>query len=130
MVFLHGRGQNENTFLNDEFFSALEDLGDRAPIVAFPYGDDHSYFHNRADGAWGDYITGEVIPEVVEQFGADGDRVAIGGVSMGGFGAYDLARLNPGRSAGGRALPRALGRPRATRRQAPSTMPPTSRPTT
>jgi S-formylglutathione hydrolase FrmB len=38
-----------------------------------------------------------VIPEVVKRFGADGRRVAIGGISMGGFGAYDIARLNPGR---------------------------------
>ena len=34
---------------------------------------------------------------MVERFGADPRRVAIGGISMGGFGAYDIARLNPGR---------------------------------
>ena len=28
--------------------------------------------------------------------GADPDRVAIGGISMGGFGAFDIARLHPG----------------------------------
>ena len=39
----------------------------------------------------------EVIPRAVRLLGADPRRIAIGGLSMGGFGAYDLARLNPGR---------------------------------
>ena len=37
----------------------------------------------------------EVIPQAVERFGADGRRVAIGGISMGGFGAFDIARRRP-----------------------------------
>jgi S-formylglutathione hydrolase FrmB len=39
----------------------------------------------------------EVIPQVARRFDASSDRVALGGISMGGFGAYDLARLHPGR---------------------------------
>jgi S-formylglutathione hydrolase FrmB len=39
----------------------------------------------------------EVIPQVAEKYGADRRRVAIGGISMGGFGAFDLARLHPRR---------------------------------
>lgn len=38
-----------------------------------------------------------MIRELVRRFGVDRDRVAIGGISMGGFGAYDLGRLHPGR---------------------------------
>lgn len=38
----------------------------------------------------------EVIPEVERRFGTDPGRVAIGGISMGGFGAYSLALENPG----------------------------------
>jgi S-formylglutathione hydrolase FrmB len=34
---------------------------------------------------------------VARKFGADRRRVAIGGISMGGFGAFDLARLYPDR---------------------------------
>jgi S-formylglutathione hydrolase FrmB len=97
LVFLHGRNSDERSELDDAFFSALGELGSRAPMVAFPYGGDHSYWHDRADGRWGTYVTREVIPQVVKQFGADGRRVAIGGISMGGFGAYDIARLNPRR---------------------------------
>jgi S-formylglutathione hydrolase FrmB len=36
-------------------------------------------------------------PAALSRTGADPDRVAIGGISMGGFGALDLARLAPGR---------------------------------
>jgi S-formylglutathione hydrolase FrmB len=97
LVFLHGRSSDDRSELDDAFFSALAELGSRAPMVAFPYGGDRSYWHDRADGRWGSYVVREVIPEVVRQFGADGRRVAIGGISMGGFGAYDIARLNPGR---------------------------------
>jgi S-formylglutathione hydrolase FrmB len=39
----------------------------------------------------------EVIPLVVRRFGIDPHRLAIGGISMGGFGAYDIALKNPGR---------------------------------
>ncbi|MDX6652759.1 MAG: hypothetical protein QOJ38_1540 [Solirubrobacterales bacterium] len=97
LVFLHGRSGNQDSSLGDPMFAALAKLGPRAPIVAFPYGGDHSYWHDRADGAWGRYIVDEVIPQVIRSFGADPRRVAIGGISMGGFGAYDLARLHPGR---------------------------------
>ena len=97
LVFLHGRGGNETSELDDAFYSALAAQGSRAPLVAFPYGGDHSYWHDRADGRWGTYVVREVIPKVVERFHADPRRVAIGGISMGGFGAYDIARLNPAR---------------------------------
>ena len=97
LVFLHGRGGNETSELDDAFYSALAAQGSRAPLVAFPYGGDHSYWHDRADGRWGTYVVREVIPRVVERFHADPRRVAIGGISMGGFGAYDIARLHPGR---------------------------------
>ena len=96
VVFLHGRDNDEESYLVDPVFDGLEMLGDRAPIVAFPDGGTSSYWHDRSSGDWGSYVTDEVIPEVIEASGADPERVAIGGISMGGFGAYDLARLNPG----------------------------------
>lgn len=97
LVFLHGRSGDSETYVDDEdFFSALEEEGDRAPIVAFPDGGDSSYWHDRAEGAWGKYVVEEVVPEVAEKFGASTDRVAIGGISMGGFGALNLAAQHPG----------------------------------
>jgi S-formylglutathione hydrolase FrmB len=97
LVFLHGRTGNESSELDSSMFAALAKLGARAPIIAFPNGGDHSYWHDRADGKWGTYVTGEVIPQVEHLFKVDPSRVAIGGISMGGFGAFDLARQNPGR---------------------------------
>jgi S-formylglutathione hydrolase FrmB len=97
LVFLHGRGGNQDSELDDQMFAALKHLGDRAPIVAFPYGGDHSYWHDRAEGDWGRYVVSEVIPDVARRFNADPRRVAIGGISMGGYGAFDLARADPGR---------------------------------
>jgi S-formylglutathione hydrolase FrmB len=97
LIFLHGKGQDENTFLDDPMFAALARLGSRAPDVVFPYGGADSYWHTRASGAWGAYVLDEVIPQAFKRLGADPKRVAIGGVSMGGFGALDLARLSPRR---------------------------------
>lgn len=97
LVFLHGRGGDDRDALSQEMYDAVATQGERAPIIAFPSGGDHSYWHNRDDGNWGDYVTDEVIPEVTREFHAHPDRVAIGGISMGGFGALDIARLDPGR---------------------------------
>jgi len=60
-------------------------------------GGDHSYFHDRAGFRWGTYVLDDAIPAAVRRLHADPHRVAIGGISMGGFGALDLARIAPGR---------------------------------
>jgi S-formylglutathione hydrolase FrmB len=98
VVFLHGHGGSEETFTgNESVYDGLARLGRRAPVVAFPDGGTHSYWHDRDNGRWGRYVMREVIPTVVERFGIEPRRVAIGGISMGGFGAYDLALLHPRR---------------------------------
>jgi S-formylglutathione hydrolase FrmB len=98
LIFLHGRNESDSSYTDDEaFFAALSTLGVKAPIVAFSDGDKDSYWHNRRTGHWGDYVVDEVIPQVVKRFHVDPSRVAIGGISMGGFGAYDLALAHPGR---------------------------------
>jgi len=97
LVFLHGRGGYEGTF-NDAVFRGLPSLGGhRGALVAFPAGGVHGYWHNRADGDWEDWVMDEVIPLVERRFGIDPQKLAIGGISMGGFGAYDIALKNPGR---------------------------------
>jgi enterochelin esterase-like enzyme len=96
LVFLHGVIYDNNSQLTNQLFAALHALGSRAPDIAFPYGD-QSYWHNRASGAWGSYVLDEVIPKALTVLDADPRRVAIGGISMGGLGAYTLARLEPGR---------------------------------
>ena len=98
LVFLHGRGSDgQESNANGAFFHALDRLGARAPAVVFPSGGESSYFHRRAGGDWGRYVLDEVIPQALRRLHADPRRVAIGGISMGGFGAYSIARLRPQR---------------------------------
>ena len=98
LVFLHGRNETRSAYTEDEpFFEALARLGKAAPIVAIPEGSADSYWHDRASGNWEKLVINEVIPAVTDRFAVDATRVAVGGISMGGFGAYDLALKNPGR---------------------------------
>ena len=97
LVLLHGRGGRPSDLLGLRLEAALRRLGRRAPDVLLVNGGDSSYYHDRRDGKWGAYVLQEVIPAAIRRLGADPKRVAIGGVSMGGFGALDLARIAPGR---------------------------------
>jgi S-formylglutathione hydrolase FrmB len=98
LVFLHGRGSDgSESNVNGAFLAALTALGDRAPAVVFPDGGEASYWHRRGSGDWARYVVDEVIPAAVRRLHADPRRVAIGGISMGGFGAFDIARLHPRR---------------------------------
>jgi S-formylglutathione hydrolase FrmB len=103
LVFLHERGGSDRSWLRAPVLRALAALGTDAPVVAFPAGSEGSYWHDRAEGDWGRYVTEEVIPRVTRRFRTDGHRVAVGGISMGGFGAYSLALAHRGRfcAAGG-----------------------------
>jgi poly(3-hydroxybutyrate) depolymerase len=97
LVLLHGRGSKPGDAFSDEFFAELERLGPRAPVVVEVNGGESSYYHDRDSGRWGTYVVREAIPAAVQRFGVDRERIAIGGTSMGGFGALDIARRNPGR---------------------------------
>jgi S-formylglutathione hydrolase FrmB len=94
LVFLHGYGGTPSDTADPAFRMALRRLGDRAPVVMLPEGD-VSWWHDRAQAPWGSYVLQEAIPAALKRSGADHDRVAIGGISMGGFGALDLGRLAP-----------------------------------
>jgi S-formylglutathione hydrolase FrmB len=97
LVFLHGRSSPPSSNLTQPLFDGLHALGPRAPVVLLADGGDHSYWHDRADGKWGTSMLREVVPAALRRSRADERRVAIGGISMGGFGALDLTRLAPGR---------------------------------
>jgi enterochelin esterase-like enzyme len=88
LVLLHGRGSTPDGFLSREFFDGLAALGTRAPFVLLLDGGDHSYWHDRREGRWGSMVLREAIPAGLARTGAK--QVAIGGISMGGFGALDL----------------------------------------
>jgi S-formylglutathione hydrolase FrmB len=93
LVLLHGRSSQPDDMARGSIKKAVDTLGSRAPVVLFANGGNHSYYHDRRDGRWGSYILHEAIPAAVRKYHLDGRRVAIGGFSMGGFGALDLARF-------------------------------------
>jgi S-formylglutathione hydrolase FrmB len=97
LVLLHWRGGSPDRLLSNQLFAALARLGPRAPAILLPSGGGSSFFHDRRDGRWAQYVMNEAIPAALRRLHADPRRVAIGGTSMGGFGALDIARLNPGR---------------------------------
>jgi S-formylglutathione hydrolase FrmB len=92
IVLLHGRGASPDQFLSDQLFTALDKPN--APILVLPDGGDHSYWHDRRDGKWGSLVLDQVIPAAQRRFKTTG-KVAIGGISMGGYGALHLASLRP-----------------------------------
>ena len=96
LVLLHGRGSSPNSYLTRYWFDALAGLGSRAPDLLLVNGGDHSYYHDRADGRWGTYVLNEAIPAALARTGADRHRIAIGGISMGGFGALFAGLRHPG----------------------------------
>jgi predicted esterase len=96
LVFLHGYGASPSDTFSAAFRSALRRLGDHAPVVFLPEGD-VGWWHDDLNGRWGSYVLREAIPAALARSGADPHRVAIGGISMGGFGALDLGRLAPKR---------------------------------
>jgi enterochelin esterase-like enzyme len=96
LVFLHGRGADHESYLGEELYAALARQGGTAPLVAFPRSNPDSYWHDREGGSWGSNVVEEVVPRLVERFDIEPERVAIGGISMGGFGAFSVARLDPG----------------------------------
>ena len=88
LVLLHGKGAGPSQFLTQPFFDTLAALGTRAPEVLLLDGGDDSYWHDRADGKWGSMVLREGIPAVTAPLHPR--RVAIGGISMGGYGALLL----------------------------------------
>jgi S-formylglutathione hydrolase FrmB len=92
LVLLHARGGSPGGLVWPQLEDALAKLGDDAPALLLIDGGDHSYFHDRADFSWGTHILKEAIPAARRRMRTDPRREAIGGYSMGGFGALDLAR--------------------------------------
>ena len=85
LVLLHGYHASPSQFLTQPFFDTLGALGSRAPDVLLLDGGADSYWHDRADGRWGSMVVREAIPAGIARTHAR--RVAIGGISMGGYGA-------------------------------------------
>jgi enterochelin esterase-like enzyme len=97
LVLLHARGMPPEFFLADGVFEGLRAAGRRAPFLALVDGGAEAPWHDRRDGAWGRMVVDEAVPAAAGRLGADARRVAIGGISLGGFGALNLALARPRR---------------------------------
>ena len=97
LLLLPGRGGRLQDGLQSEaLFAARAKAGSNAPVVVLVNGADHSYFHDRRDGRWGSYVLKEVLPAAIRRLDADPRRIAIGGISMGGWGRARHRAAGPG----------------------------------
>jgi S-formylglutathione hydrolase FrmB len=99
VYMLHGAGGHYSEWVAYGLPEAAEDLiwdGQMQPlIIVMPQGD-HSYFVNHVgtDGErWGDYVAFDLVAQIDANFRTipQPSSRAIGGLSMGGFGALQLA---------------------------------------
>jgi S-formylglutathione hydrolase FrmB len=102
LYFLHGLGDNEQTLFNSGGWTLLDDLRQRNKIGDFlivaPEGK-RSFYINSADGSvrYSDFFLQEFIPVIESKYRVSNGRSnrAIGGVSMGGYGALRFAFSHP-----------------------------------
>jgi S-formylglutathione hydrolase FrmB len=102
LYFLHGLGENEQALFQSGGWNVVEDLrrkreiGDFLIVTPEAKG---SFYINSADGKvrYGDFFLQEFMPYVEAKYHIPRDRAhrAIGGISMGGYGAFRLAFAHP-----------------------------------
>jgi enterochelin esterase-like enzyme len=101
LYMLHGMQGTYNEWLDYGLLGRAHDLmsaGQSAPfIIVVPQGD-QSYWVDHDDGPpWGRYVAQDLVAEVDAHYRtlADRDHRAVGGLSMGGYGALTLAITYP-----------------------------------
>jgi S-formylglutathione hydrolase FrmB len=102
LYFLHGLGDNEQSFVRSGGWNLTEDLWERHQLSEFlivtPAGE-ASFYINSHDGRsrYEDFLLREFIPFIEHRYRIAGDHLerGIGGISMGGYGALRLAFLHP-----------------------------------
>jgi pimeloyl-ACP methyl ester carboxylesterase len=100
MLVLHGRGGTHRSAFHSHHLDRFQAAAGVRFAIASVDGGDHSYWHRRSSGVDPQaMIISELLP-VLARRGVLVDRVALGGWSMGGYGALLLAeRLGPSRVA-------------------------------
>jgi S-formylglutathione hydrolase FrmB len=102
LYFLHGLGDNEQTFFKSGGWDLIEDLRQQKKISDFlvvtPEGK-RSFYINSADGRvrYSDFFVREFIPYIESHYSIHRNRAAraLSGVSMGGYGALRFAFAYP-----------------------------------
>jgi S-formylglutathione hydrolase FrmB len=102
LYFLHGLGDNEQSFIHTGAWNLTEDMRERGEIkeflIATP-GGDASFYINSKDGKvrYEDFLLQEFFPFIETRYRVAPGRAhrAIAGISMGGYGALHLAFRHP-----------------------------------
>jgi enterochelin esterase-like enzyme len=103
LYMLHGAGGNYTEW-TDSFLPEQADrlmaAGEIPPmIVVMPDGGGQTYWANWSEGGprWGDYMTDDVVSTIDQRYRTlpNASSRAIGGLSMGGLGALNLALQHP-----------------------------------
>jgi S-formylglutathione hydrolase FrmB len=102
LYFLHGLGDNEQSFVRSGGWNLTEDMWEQGTLSEFlivtPAGD-ASFYINSRDGRsrYEDFLLREFIPQIERRYRIKTERAerGIGGISMGGYGALRLAFLHP-----------------------------------
>jgi enterochelin esterase-like enzyme len=102
LLVLHGRGDDHRAVLGSHALGAFLAQAVRRGTAPFALvavdGGDHDYWHPRASGADTQKMLVDELLPLVATHGLRVDRFALGGWSMGGYGALLLAeRLGPSR---------------------------------
>lgn len=102
LYMLHGRDADSAQWKRFGLFMQADQLiraGTIAPLIIVTPQGDLGYWMNHIDGGprWGDYVTQNLIGHIDATYRSLTDRAhrAIGGVSMGGHGAIQLALNHP-----------------------------------
>jgi len=113
VYLLHGYGGNEGDWFR---YSRAAELADQLGLaIVTPDGGD-AWYVNSPSGRWGEYIVTDLVREVEGRFPVRKQREgrAIAGLSMGGFGAINIALRHPDMFAVAASMSGALDTMRAT----------------
>jgi S-formylglutathione hydrolase FrmB len=102
LYFLHGLGDNEQSFIRTGAWNLVEDLREKGRLkdflIATPAGE-ASFYINSRDGKvrYEDFLLQEFFPFIERRYRVRPGRAnrAISGISMGGYGAFHLAFHHP-----------------------------------
>jgi predicted peptidase len=96
ILFLHGAGErgSDLSLVKKHGIAKLAESDESFPFVA-------ASPQCPADSVWDDHVDAllALLDEVSASYPVDADRVYLTGLSMGGYGAWNLAALHPGRFA-------------------------------
>jgi S-formylglutathione hydrolase FrmB len=102
LYFLHGLGDNEQSLINTAGWNLIEDLREQGKIgdfIVVTPAAGRSFYVNSYDGRtrYSDFFIREFIPAIERKYRirANAASRAIGGVSMGGYGALRFAFAYP-----------------------------------